>query len=119
VLLVRVPELEPWWGKPFGVETPERDWLISTGGRPRKQPKLKKYGGEFERKLYSAARKRRDLRWKYEKKPFAIEPTVRVKCYAHDRIVITAYDAVPPVLTERDDIGLSCSEIIAGAARLV
>lgn len=109
----------PNWCKPFGAQSNEREWVASTNGVPQKKPRLKSYATPEERQIYRRARRLRDRSFDFCDKPFQITPTLRVRSYAHDRVVLTIFDKLPPVCSPGRSIGASAAEIIRGGAPLV
>jgi len=115
--------VNPWlvsnWCKPFGVDSDAREWAITTLGAPERKARLKRFADDAERVKWNRARKLRDRRFDVSGKPVRVQPTLKVRAYAHDRIVLTAFDKLPPQFSKAPARGASCREIIRGGAPLV
>lgn len=113
------PWLAEHWCKPFGAQSNEREWHISTGGRPSGKTGYL-YGGdkgwqtkEFRARLLSMLPGGHSSSEQY-----ALVPSVHLKVYAHDRLVFTVLDRVPKGLG-RVGSNQGIKDIVRGDGTLV
>ena len=108
-----------WWGKPDVAAVTTADLFATTQGRPRRKASFREWGSAEDRKKYERCRRLRDKTESVGSGPFVIQPTVKIRMFAHPRVTLTAYDRIPPVITKRRSDGPTVREIIGASAPLV